>query len=320
MAKKPGLGRGLESLLGEVRRDVAAPVATPSGVTAPDSPTPALPNGISLIPIGTIRPHPDQPRRYFAEDALNELADSIKQRGVIQPIVVRAQGAGYQIIAGERRWRAAQRARLHEIPAIVRDFSDSEALEIALIENIQRQDLSPIEEAEAYHRLMQEFGHTQVELAKLVDKSRSHVANLLRLLDLPEPVRDMVNKGEVSMGHARAMIGMEHPEIVAEMVRDMNLSVRDVENMARAEKNPDMVAKADALAKGAGGKGGSGKGGSRAAKSADFLALEQSLSDLLGIKVALNVGASETEGEMVLQYKSLDQLDMLLQRLSGDPI
>ena len=230
MAKKPGLGRGLESLLGEVRRDVAAHAPEQGGQDAP-----AMPTGISLIPIGTIRPHPDQPRRYFAEDALNELADSIKQRGVIQPIVVRAQGAGYQIIAGERRWRAAQRARLHEIPAIVRDFSDSEALEIALIENIQRQDLSPIEEAEAYHRLMQEFGHTQVELAKLVDKSRSHVANLLRLLDLPESVRDMVNKGEVSMGHARAMIGMEHPEIVAEMVRDMNLSVRDVEHMARAE-------------------------------------------------------------------------------------
>ena len=310
MAKKPGLGRGLESLLGEVRRDVAAPTPEQDGEV-----TVAMPTGISLIPIGTIRPHPDQPRRFFAEEALNELAESIKQRGVIQPIVVRAQGNGYQIIAGERRWRAAQRARLHEIPAIVRDFSDSGALEIALIENIQRQDLSPVEEAEAYHRLMQEFGHTQVVLAKLVDKSRSHIANLLRLLDLPEPVRDMVTRGVISMGHARAMIGMEAPEIVAEMVRDMNLSVRDVENMARAEKNPGLVAKVDAKS---GNKGGRGR--ASAAKSADFLALEQSLSDLLGIKVALNVGATETEGEMVLFYKSLDQLDMLLQRLSGDPI
>ncbi len=307
MAKKSGLGRGLESLLGEVRRDVAAPTPEQDGEVAV-----AMPQGISLIPIGTIRPHPDQPRRFFAEDALNELAESIKQRGVIQPIVVRAQGNGYQIIAGERRWRAAQRARLHEIPAIVRDFSDSEALEIALIENIQRQDLSPVEEAEAYHRLMQEFGHTQVVLAKLVDKSRSHIANLLRLLDLPEPVRDMVTRGVISMGHARAMIGMEAPEIVAEMVRDMNLSVRDVENMARAEKNPELVKKANDAAK------ASGK--SRATKSPDFLALEQSLSDLLGIKVAINPGASETEGEMALSYKNLDQLDMILQRLSGDPI
>jgi ParB family transcriptional regulator, chromosome partitioning protein len=315
MAKKAGLGRGLESLLGEVRRDVAAPMAdTAAGMgagTGRDD-APAMPTGISLIPIGTIRPHPDQPRRFFAEDALNELADSIAQRGVIQPIVVRAQGAGYQIIAGERRWRAAQRARLHEIPAIVRDFSDSEALEIALIENIQRQDLSPVEEAEAYHRLMQEFGHTQVVLAKLVDKSRSHIANLLRLLDLPEPVRDMVTRGVISMGHARAMIGMEAPEIVAEMVRDMNLSVRDVENMARAEKNPELVAKANEAVK--------GRARNRATKSPDFVALEQSLSDLLGIKVAINPGVSETDGEMALSYKNLDQLDMILQRLSGDPI
>ena len=311
MAKKPGLGRGLESLLGEVRRDVAAPAPD----AAPEAAMLTMPNGISLIPVGTIRPHPDQPRRYFAEDALNELAESIKQRGVIQPIVVRAQGAGYQIIAGERRWRAAQRARLHEIPAIVRDFSDSEALEIALIENIQRQDLSPIEEAEAYHRLMQEFGHTQVELAKLVDKSRSHVANLLRLLDLPDSVRVMVTKGEISAGHARAMIGMNAPDIVADMVRDMNLSVRDVENMARAEKNPGMVTQAESRSKGT-----AAKSGRNAAKSPDFIALEQSLSDLLGVKVALNVGATETEGEMVIGYKSLDQLDMLLQRLSGDPI
>ncbi len=306
MAKKAGLGRGLESLLGEVRRDVAAPAPEQTSTTE----APAMPNGISLIPIGTIRPHPDQPRRYFAEDALNELADSIAQRGVIQPIVVRKQGTGFQIIAGERRWRAAQRARLHEIPAIVRDFSDSEALEIALIENIQRQDLSPIEEAEAYHRLMQEFGHTQAVLAKLVDKSRSHVANLLRLLDLPEPVRDMVSRGELTMGHARAMIGMEAPIAVAEMVRNQNLSVRQVEDLARIEKNPEAEKKAD----------GKTKATARAPKSPDFIALEQGLSDLLGVRTSINPGAKETEGEMVLSYKNLDQLDMLLQRLSGDPI
>ena len=308
MAKKAGLGRGLESLLGEVRRDIVAPVAGSDAGGAPAE----MPKGITLIPIGTIRPHPDQPRRYFAEDALNELADSIAQRGIIQPIVVRQLGQGYQIIAGERRWRAAQRARLHEIPAIVRDFSDSEALEIALIENIQRQDLSAIEEAEAYHRLMEEFGHTQAVLAKLVDKSRSHVANLLRLLDLPMPIRDMVSDGRLTMGHARALVVLEDPLPIAEQAVREDWSVRQVEDRARTIKNPD--------SSGPKSPSGGGVSSPRANKSPDFIALEQSLSDILGVKTLINPGASELEGDLVLTFKNLDQLDMLLQRLSGDAI
>jgi ParB family chromosome partitioning protein len=189
---RPGLGRGLSSLLGD-----AVPEAPVSG-------TPDVASGLRMLPISSLVPHPDQPRRYFDEEALEELAQSLKQRGLIQPIIVRPHGHRFQIVAGERRWRAAQRARLHEIPAIVREFSDDEALEVALIENIQRQDLNAIEEAQAYQRLVDEYGHTQEELGKLVHKSRSHVANLLRLLDLPGKVQILVGTGQLSMGHARA--------------------------------------------------------------------------------------------------------------------
>src|SRR5690606_13267931 len=177
--KRPtGLGRGLSSLLGEVSRET--PVA---GATAGE---------VRRIPVASIEPHPGQPRRIFAEDALAELAESIAARGVIQPIIVRPNGHRFQIVAGERRWRAAQKARLHEIPAIVRDFSEEETLEIALIENIQREDLNAIEEAQGYRRLMQEYGHTQEELGRIVHKSRSHIANLVRLLELPARVQVMV--------------------------------------------------------------------------------------------------------------------------------
>ena len=184
-----------------------------------------------MIPVAGIEPHPDQPRRHFDEEALDELAASIQARGVIQPIIVRPHGHRFQIVAGERRWRAAQKARLHEIPAIVREFSDAETLEVALIENIQRQDLNAIEEAQAYKRLVDDYGHTQEELGKLVHKSRSHVANLLRLLDLPAKVQVLVGTGQLSMGHARALVTAKDPEGLAEEIVRRGLSVRETEKL-----------------------------------------------------------------------------------------
>src|SRR5262245_31504491 len=222
--KRPsGLGRGLSSLLGEVAQE--APVS--GGASRRD---------VRLIPVASIEPHPNQPRRSCKVEALAELAESIETRGVLQPIVVRPHGHRFQIVAGERRWRAAQKARLHEIPAIVRDFSEEETLEIALIENIQRQDLNAIEEAQAYNRLVEDYGHTQEELGKIVHKSRSHVANLLRLLDLPAKVQVMVGTGELTMGHARALVTATDAEGLAEEVVRCGLSVRETEKLARSGK------------------------------------------------------------------------------------
>ncbi|RYF04663.1 MAG: ParB/RepB/Spo0J family partition protein, partial [Oxalobacteraceae bacterium] len=192
--------------------------------------------GVRTLPVGSLSPHPGQPRRRFDEAALDELATSIAARGLIQPIVVRPHGKDYQIVAGERRWRAAQRARLHEVPVIVRDFNDAETLEIALVENIQRQDLNAIEEAEAYQRLIGDYGHTQDALAKLVHKSRSHVANLLRLLELPSSIQARLADGALSMGHARALIGARDAESLAEQVIVRGLSVRETEKLAREAK------------------------------------------------------------------------------------
>jgi ParB family chromosome partitioning protein len=285
--RAPGLGRGLSSLLGEVAQE--APVAGGSGR-----------GGIQMLPVASIEPNPNQPRRSFDEDALTELAESIRTRGLIQPIVVRPREGGYQIVAGERRWRAAQRARLHDVPVIVRDFDDVETLEVAIVENIQRQDLNAIEEAEAYKRLLDEFGHTQEALGRLVHKSRSHVANLLRLLDLPLKVRAWVASGELSMGHARALLGTSDPEACALEVINRDLSVRDTEKLARADKprRPGPIEH-----KGA---------------SADIEALERQLGDMLGLKVRIT--HRPDGGQVTLNYSSLDQLDMICQRLSGERI
>ncbi len=285
-----GLGRGLSALLGEVARE--EPIA--GGARG---------QGVSLIAVAAIRPHPGQPRRRFDEAALDELAKSVAVRGVIQPIVVRPHDGGYQIVAGERRWRAAQRAQLHEIPAIVRDFSESETLEVALVENIQRQDLNAIEEAEAYQRLIADFGHSQEVLAKIVHKSRSHVANLIRLLDLPASVREMVADGRLSMGHARALITAPDPSALAARVLAEGLSVRETEALAR-EAKPDKTPKAGKIEY---------KG-----SNADVAALERQLGDLLGLKVQIKHGPSG--GSFTLAYSTLDQLDMICQRLSGEPI
>ncbi len=205
---------------------------------------------------GSLQPHPDQPRRHFEEAALDELAASIAARGLIQPIVVRPHGKDYQIVAGERRWRAAQRARLHEVPVVVRDFDDAQTLEVALIENIQRQDLNAIEEAQAYQRLAGEFGHTQEALAKIVHKSRSHVANLLRLLELPDTVQGQVVSGALSMGHARALLGANEVEALADQVIARGLSVRETEKLTREAKGGGRKGSDGAEKSGAKGPGG----------------------------------------------------------------
>ncbi|MDQ2877511.1 MAG: ParB/RepB/Spo0J family partition protein [Pseudomonadota bacterium] len=287
-AKRSGLGRGLNALLGDVAREEPLSGATMSA-------------GVRMLPVGSISPHPGQPRRYFNDAALDELAASIAARGVIQPIVVRPHGRDFQIVAGERRWRAAQRARLHEVPVIVKEFDDATTLEIALVENIQRQDLNAIEEAEAYNRLIGEYGHTQDALGKLVHKSRSHIANLLRLLDLPAAVQDRVIDGTLSMGHARALIGAPDPEALAEQVVARGLSVRETEKLARGAK--PAVARSRSPA---------------SPRDADLAALETQLADLLGLNVRISHGPKG--GALTLNYSTLDQLDMICQRLSGERI
>ncbi len=287
--RAPGLGRGLSSLLGEVAQEAPVSGGPPR-------------SGIQMLAVASIEPHPQQPRRHFDEEALAELAASISARGLIQPIVVRPHEGRYQIVAGERRWRAAQKARLHEVPVIIRDFDEIETLEVAILENIQRQDLNAIEEAEAYKRLLSEFGHTQEELGKLVHKSRSHIANLLRLLDLPERVRNLVADGQLSMGHARALITADNPEALAMEVLNRDLSVRDTEKLVRAGK-PVRERQVPIQYKGA---------------NADIEALERQLGDLLGLHVKIT--HRPDGGTVGLQYSTLDQLDMICQRLSGERI
>jgi ParB family chromosome partitioning protein len=296
-ANKPasGLGRGLQALLGE---QAAVPVAS-AGDAAP-----ARSGGVREIEIGRIRPNPEQPRVQFKEETIDELADSIAERGVLQPILLRPHGDGFEIVAGERRWRAAQRARLHTIPAIVREIDDSTAAEIALIENVQREDLNAIEEAEGYRQLVERHGHTQDNIAKLVHKSRSHVANLLRLLDLPDFVRQSLLRGDISMGHARAVLTAPDPEALIRDVIAKGLSVRQTEERARSVKP---TAGADVA-----------RSGVSKPVDADVVALERQLGDTLGLKVAIANNGSK--GTVTLHYSSLDQLDLVCQRLSGEPI
>jgi len=294
---------GLQALLGEAARPATGGSGAESGPSR---------GGVREIDIAHIRPNPNQPRVQFDEAALDELADSIRQRGVLQPILLKQDGDDYLIIAGERRWRAAQRARLHSIPAIVREIDDSTTAEIALIENIQRQDLNAIEEAQAYQRLAGEFGHTQEALAKIVHKSRSHVANLLRLLELPDTVQGQVVNGALSMGHARALLGANEVEALADQVIARGLSVRETEKLTREAKG--------------GGRKGSDEGEKGAAKvptgqdaaDADIAALEGQLADLLGLSVRIAHG--EKGGTLTLSYSTLDQLDMVCQRLTGEGI
>ena len=291
---KKGLGRGLSALMGEAPR----PAADDGG---------ARKDSVRDVEVARIRPNPAQPRQHFDEDALAELAESIRQHGVLQPILLRAVDGGYELIAGERRWRAAQRARLHSIPALVREQDDSSSAELALIENVQRQDLNAIEEAEGYRALISKFGHGQDNVAKLVGKSRSHVANLLRLLDLPETVRLMLLRGDISMGHARAVATAPDPEALATEIAEKGLSVRQAEALAKRERPGPGSDIGRASARNA-----------RKSVDADLEALERQLSDMLGLKVQVkHAGAG---GTVALSYSSLDQLDMICQRLSGEPI
>jgi ParB family chromosome partitioning protein len=260
--------------------------------------------GVREIEIARIDRNPSQPRTFFDDESLAELAESVAQRGILQPVLLRPAGDRFQIIAGERRWRAAQLAQLHTIPAIIREMDDSTTAELALIENIQREDLNALEEAEAYRQLIAVHGHGQDQIARLVHKSRSHVANLLRLLSLPEQVRDALIRGEITMGHARAVATAADPEELSRQIIAKGLSVRQ----------------AEALAKKGSGAGREGAVGVRTNGriDADLEALERQLSDLLGLRVKVAHGPKG--GAVNLHYSSLDQLDMICQRLSGEPI
>lgn len=290
MIRPKGLGRGLDALLAGTSDD--------------------MPQGESLqtLSVDRIRPGKYQPRTRMDTESLAELALSIREQGVMQPILVRpVDGGRFEIVAGERRWRAAQRAGLHQIPALVRELDDAATYEIALVENIQRQDLNAIEEAGAYRRLIDDFGHSQEELAKLVGKSRSHVANLMRLLDLPAGVQALVGDGSLAMGHARALIGADGAEEIARRVVKEGLSVRTVEALVRAEKGggrklPPMEYKS--------------MDGNR---DPDIVAVERHLAELLGIGIAIQY-AGDGKGALTLKFASLDQLDMICQRLSGEGI
>jgi ParB family transcriptional regulator, chromosome partitioning protein len=292
--ERKGLGRGLSALMADVnlsRQDVDAP----QGRAAPAD---------AMLPIEKVFPNPDQPRRDFDPALLEELAQSIKAKGIIQPLVVRAVGEGYQIVAGERRWRAAQLAQLHRVPVVIRDFSDDEVLEIAIIENIQRADLNAVEEALGFRQLMEVHGHTQEKLAEALSKSRSHIANTMRLLNLPDNVLSMIRNGKLTAGHARAIIGAPDPTALALKVVGAGLSVRDTEKLAR------VVAGA--------GKKRAGKSGP-ASKDADTKAIEADLSANLGMAVAIDHNAAGEGGVLRIQYRDLDQLDRLCQILSQIP-
>jgi len=292
------LGRGLGALLGETRREEPL-------VRRDDAPAEAPTAGSSLlrnVALASIKPLPGNPRKHFDESALEELAASIATRGVIQPIIVRPhpEGQGYQLVAGERRWRAAQKARLHEIPALVRNLSDREVMALALIENLQREDLSPVEEARAYHRLSEEEGMIQVDIAKMVEKSRSHVANMMRLMTLPDPVLGLIEQGKLTMGHARALIGRDDAVHLAEIAVAEGLSVRDIETLTRKPAKRDTAAAPQ-----------------QPVENADILAVQQHLEEFLGLSVKIKPEVDPRKGTITIRYTTLDQLDLVCQRLTG---
>ena len=280
---KKGLGRGLSSLMGDT--ETAQTKNTNIGQE-------------TKIPIANLKPSPSQPRRLFNKNSINELADSIKAKGLVQPLVVRpspSDANSYEIIAGERRWRAAQIAQLHEVPAVIRNFNDTEALEIAIIENVQRSDLSPIEEAAGYKRLIENHGHTQEDLSGIVGKSRSHIANIIRLLSLPQSIQDMITEGKISSGHARAIMNSAFPEQLAEKIINENLSVRDAENLAKDKKVAIKKLKL---------------------KDPDTIDLENKISEKLGLAININ-HKGKKGGSIKIDYKTLDQLEMITQKLKN---
>jgi len=290
-ARRASLGRGLSALFGESTEDYSQLDKVRQS---------------KQVPIEFVHPGRYQPRRKFDEDAIQGLVESIRDKGILQPLLVRRDpetANSYELIAGERRWRAAQIAGLHEVPVIIRDLSDREALEIALIENIQRQDLTPLEEAEGYRRLMEEFEHTQEDLARAVGKSRSHVANMMRLLALPEPVKGMVQDGALTAGHARALLTSSDPVSVAREVVKRGLNVRQTEDLMRGDQPKAR-------------KSNAGSPPAPAMKDVDLLNLEEEISARIGLKVAIDPQGQR--GTITIYYQTLDQLDDVLHRLGGE--
>ncbi len=284
------LGRGLAALIGDVGDE--------DGVVDRG-------RGQKHVPVEFLKPNPRNPRKSFSEDDLADLASSIRERGVIQPIVVRALpdlADAYEIIAGERRWRAAQRAGLHQVPIVIVEADDRTSLEFAIVENVQRADLNPLEEAAGYQRLMDEFTYSQTDLATVIGKSRSHVANTMRLLKLPASVQDMLSVGDLSAGHGRALLSVDNPEAVARRIRDQGMNVRDVERLAQEHLAQEGEEPARRPRKRKGGE-----------KDPDTRALEQALEDVLGLTVSID--HKGRGGELRIRYGSLDQLDQLCRRL-----
>ncbi|WP_127901347.1 ParB/RepB/Spo0J family partition protein [Solirhodobacter olei] len=291
--ERRGLGRGLSALMADIS---PAPGAEQGAVRRPEA----------MVPVEKVRPNPDQPRRDFPPEALEDLANSIRTRGIVQPLILRedpTEPGTYQIVAGERRWRAAQMAQLHEVPALIRSYSDTEVLEVAIIENIQRADLNAVEEAAGYRQLMERFGHTQEKLAEALGKSRSHIANSMRLLHLPDEVLTYLRQGQISAGHARALITAEDPVALAGKIVAQGLSVRETEALAR---------------KGAAPKARKSGSSSRSEdKDADTRALEQDLSANLGMAVKIDHAPGAEGGRITIAYDSLDALDDLCRILTS---
>lgn len=311
-SKPAPLGRGLSALFGDTDSSYQPkPAATP---VRPAQPQPESATGTKQapgqqkLPVTWIQPGAFQPRRRFDDEAIKGLADSIRERGVVQPLMVRpveGEHNVYEIIAGERRWRAAQQAGLHEVPVIVRTFSDREAMEVGLIENVQREDLSPLEEAEGYKRLLEEFQHSQDGLAKIVGKSRPHIANMLRLLTLPTSVKQLIDSGQLTMGHARALITAKNPLLLAEEIVKKGMSVRQAEALAKRESDGRFAKKK--------------RVGDAVPIDANIEALEKDLERAVGLKVKIHADSKTgfTSGTLMVHYTSLDQLDGVIRRLKG---
>lgn len=301
LKKQKGLGRGLDALLGDAPKARAGEEGGAAG-----------PRPRSALPIEFLKPNPDQPRRHFNEDAIEELAQSIRSRGLLQPILVRPKGPEhFEIVAGERRWRAAQRAKIHEVPVIIRELTDEETAEIALIENVQRVDLNPVEEALAYRRLHKTYGRSHDEIARAVGKSRSHVANTLRLLALPEAAIEALREGKITAGHGRAILAAPDPETAFLAVLEYDMSVRETERAVQtmqaraAGETPEEKTAVSAAKKSGGGR-----------KDADTRALEADLAAALGLEVEID-HSPKGSGAVTIRYLDLDQLDDICRRLMG---
>tara|TARA_Y100001936_G_scaffold118450_1_gene115926 strand:+ start:594 stop:1493 length:900 start_codon:yes stop_codon:yes gene_type:complete len=293
--KPRGLGRGLSSLMGDITKE---PIT--SGVNSENQ------TDEKLVPVEKIYPNPNQPRKSFQEEKLIELANSIKTKGLVQPLIVRKKKGtkeSFEIVAGERRWRAAQRAQIHELPVIVKDFSDIEVLEIAIIENVQRADLNPVEEALGYKNLMDNFDHTQEGLSKEIGKSRSHIANLLRLLNLPKEVQNLLISGQLTAGHARALVTSENPVALAKQIISLGLSVRDAERLAKNASQKNAVKKVKIKE-----------------KPADTVILETDLSAALKMKVLIDHEVGKENGFISISYKSLEDLDRISEMILNNPL